>query len=283
MHGGPDEGDDLCRLSIDDLRSDGVTLGCLEDERREFAEPGPGNPSAVNLTSELDRRRATEVLRDESLEAGLRAAAVLAAGRRGDGRQTDRAPAVHLVAADLTERGKAHVAPVRTDADAIHSGSAGDRDAPTSRASRPQDGEGVVPDVDVGGPAAWLCRGGISLLLVREVETGQANDREVGRDADLRCERVDHVGARLHADVMRMAERAAGEAEQRSVLPDERRIGLRAAAVDREDGLQRIASATSWSSRPSTSSTWPIRGCASSAFRASTGSRLSAARTVSRS
>ena len=35
MHGGPDEGDDLCRLSIDDLRSDGVTLGCLEDGRRD--------------------------------------------------------------------------------------------------------------------------------------------------------------------------------------------------------------------------------------------------------
>src|SRR5512133_574038 len=175
------------------------------------------------------------------------------------------------------------MAPVRADADAVHSGSARDRDAPTARASRPQDGEGVVPDVDVGGPAAWLCLGGISLLLVREVETGQANDREVRRGADLRRERIDHVGARLHADVMRMAERAAGEAEHRSVLLDERRVGLRAPAVYGEDGLQWTASATSWPSRPSTSSTWPISGCASSAFRASTGSRLCAARTVRRS
>ena len=96
MHGGPDEGDDLCRLSIDDLRSDGVTLGCLEDERREFAEPGPGNPSAVNLTSELDRRRATEVLRDESLEAGLIAAgAIRPIGFRyaGVSKETERSPA----------------------------------------------------------------------------------------------------------------------------------------------------------------------------------------------
>jgi hypothetical protein len=37
---------------------------------------------------------------------------------------------------------------------------------------------------------------------------------------------------------MRMAQRTAGEAEQRPVLPDERRIGLRSAAVDGEDSLQ---------------------------------------------
>ena len=173
MHRGADEGDDLRRLPIDDLGGDGVTLGCLEDERREFAEPGQGILPPIDRTCELDRGRAHEVLRDESFEFGLRAAAVLAAGRRGDCRQADRAPTVHRVAADLTERGKAHMAPVRADADAVHSGSASDRDAPTARASRPQDGEGVVPDVDVGGPAAWLCLGGISLLLVREVETGE--------------------------------------------------------------------------------------------------------------
>jgi hypothetical protein len=35
-----------------------------------------------------------------------------------------------------------------------------------------------------------------------------------------------------------MALRAAREAEQRAVLPDESRVGLRAAAVDRERSLQ---------------------------------------------
>ena len=140
-----------------------------------------------------------------------------------------------------------------------------------------------LPDDDFGGPAAWLRLGGVGLLLVRKVETGQEKDREIGRDADLRSDRIDHVDARLHADVVRVAERAVDEAEHRPVLPDERRVRLRAPAVDGEDGLQRTASATSWSSRPSTSSTWPISGCASSAFRASTGSRLRAARTVSRS
>jgi hypothetical protein len=60
--------------------------------------------------------------------------------------------------------------------------------------------------------------------------------------------------------VVRMAERTAREAEQRTVVPDEGRIGLRPTAVDGEDGLQRTASATSRSSRPSTSSTWPISG-----------------------
>src|SRR5690348_14835466 len=165
VHRGPDEGNDLVGLPIDDLGGDGVARGRLEDEWREFAEPGPGNPSTVNFTSELDRGRAPEVLWDESFEFGLRAAAVLAAGRGGDCRQADRAPTVHRVAADLTKRGKAHLAPVRAHADAVHPGSAGDRDTPTARASRPQDGEGVVPDVDIGGPAAWLCLGGISLLL----------------------------------------------------------------------------------------------------------------------
>src|SRR5439155_11172527 len=133
-------------------------------------------------------------------------------------------------------------------------------DAPTARASCPQDGEGVVPDDEFGGPAAPVRLGGVVLLLVREVETGQEEDREIGRSSDLRREGIDHVGARLDADVMRVAEWAAGEAEHRSVLPDESRVGLRAPAVDGEDGLQWTASATSRSSRTSTSSTWPISG-----------------------
>ena len=91
MHRGPDEGDDLRGLPIDDLGGDGVSRGCVEDERGELAEPGPGNPAACICTGELDRGRAPEVLRDESFEFGLRAAAVLAARRRGDCRQADRA------------------------------------------------------------------------------------------------------------------------------------------------------------------------------------------------
>ena len=210
-------------------------------------------------------------------------AAVLAAGRSGDRGEADGAGAVHAVAADRAERGEARLAAVRRDADAVHPGAAGHGDAPAALASRPQDGEGVVADDDLGGPAAPLGLGSVGLLLVREVEPGEEEDGEVGRRADLRGERVDHVRARLDADVMRVAQRAAGEAEHRAVLPHESRVGLRAPAVDGEDGLQRTASATSRSSRPSTSSTWPISGWASSALRASTGSRLSAARTVSRS
>jgi hypothetical protein len=237
----------------------------------------------MNLASELYRRRAPEVRRDESLEHALRASSVLTTGRRADGRQADRPRTVHRVAADRAERGKASVASVRGDADAVHPGPARDSDAPAIRASCPQDREGVVPNDDVGAPPTPLCLRPVGALLVWEVETCDEENGEVRRRADPGGELVDHVGAGLDADVVRMAERAAREAEDGAVLPDESGIGLRAAAVDGEDGLQWTASETSRSSRPSRSSAWPIRGCASSAFRASTGSRLSAALTVSRS
>ena len=268
LHRGPDEGDNLGRLQVDDPGCDGVRLGCIEDDRRELSEPARRNSPRMDLARELDRRRASEVLRNDPLEHGLRAPPVLAPSRRADSRQADRARAVHRVAADRPERSETHVPPVRADTDAVHSGPARDCDAPAARAPGAQDGEGVVADDDFAGPAASLRLRGVDLLLVREVKAGEQDDGEIGRSADLRCERVDRVGAGRDADVMRMAQRTACEAEQLSVLPDESRVGLRAPAVDREDGLQRTTSVTSGSSSPSTRSTWPISGWASNALRA---------------
>jgi hypothetical protein len=223
------------------------------------------------------------VLGDESLEHAPRAPLVLATNGRADGRETHRARTVHRVAADRAERREAYVAAVRADADAVHPVPARDRDAPAACAPCPEHRKRVVADDGLGRPAAFLGFREVGVLLVREVEAGDEQDCEIGRSPDLGRERVDGIGARPDTDDLRVAERSSGKTEQGPVLANQRRVGLRASAVDREDGLQWTASATSRSSRPSTSSTWPISGCASNAFRASTGSRLSAARTVSRS
>src|SRR5262249_16902877 len=159
--------------------------------------------------------------------------------------------------------------PVLGDADAVHPGATGDRDSPAALGSGPQHGIRVVPDDDLGSPAASLGFRAVGLLLIREVEACDEEKGKVGRRAALRGELVDPAGPRRDADVVRMAEGAADEAEDGSVLLDESGIGLRAAAVDGEDRFQWTASDTSPASRPSRSSAWPISGCASSAFRAS--------------
>src|SRR5436309_32605 len=75
------------------------------------------------------RRREVEVRRHGVLEAGLRAAAVLTAGRRPDGRPPD-VEAAAPVAADVAERREAGLAAVRRHAGAVDPGAADDGDAP---------------------------------------------------------------------------------------------------------------------------------------------------------
>jgi hypothetical protein len=75
MYRGAYEGDDLRRLLIDDVGSDVIRLGCLENERRELAELARRDSPPVYLSGELARRRTPEVLRPSSLRAAAPTAA----------------------------------------------------------------------------------------------------------------------------------------------------------------------------------------------------------------
>ena len=92
--------------------------------------------------------------------------------------------------------------------------------------------------------------------------------------------------------MVRRGERPAGVGEDGPVVADERKIRLRVPTVDREDdraahpvtsASERERSESSASSNDPASSSWPISGWASSALRATTGSRVRAASTASRS
>ena len=93
-------------------------------------------------------------------------------------------------------------------------------------------------------------------------------------------------------EVVWRGKRAADVREQRAVAADEREVGLRVAAVDREDdrlahraapASDSASSARRLSSSAPESSSCPISGWVRSAFRAVTGSRVTAASAVSRS
>ena len=90
---------------------------------------------------------------------------------------------------------------------------------------------------------------------------------------------VDHLQRAVEAEVVRRAEPAADEREHLAVGAHEREVGLRVAAVDRED--ERCAHARSWAKNcgrcsrsaasscsvsSSTGGTCPTSGCASSAL-----------------
>jgi hypothetical protein len=162
----------------------------------------------------------------EVLELALLSATVIAARSSSDRRKSEGSRAVHEIAADCSERRKAHVPPIRRDSDAIHPGAAGHCNPPAALTPRPKHGKRVVAHYDLRSPVALFGLGPVRILLVREVEPGQKEHREIRPRSDLCGERVDDVRTGDHADVMRVAERTAGEAEHRSVLPHESGVGL---------------------------------------------------------
>ena len=102
--------------------------------------------------------------------------------------------------------------------------------------------------------------------------------------ARLEQQRLDPVERAVDAVLVRRAAGPPHEGVHPSVRRDECQIGLCVAAVDREDEpAHSTASATSESSSPSTSSSWPISGCTSNALRAVAVSRVTAASAVKRS
>src|SRR5205814_2403308 len=163
-----------------------------------------------------------------------------------------------------------------------------DRNAPAAVGAGAKDGEGVVADGDALGEAP-RGRGGLHrLLLGREVDTGEVelSDLRDGAVAvwqaglgDRLCEEVaENCEAAVDAEVVRRALWPADEREDLAVGADERQVGLRVAAVDRED--ERLGHAVTSRdsncgrcSRPaarrlsvssSTCGTWPMSGCARS-------------------
>src|SRR5581483_4265631 len=270
------------RQAVDDRTRNRVLVRELEDERRERAEVVEAHLLRDVRARELDRRGDAEVRGHALFEHRLRAAAVLAARRRLDRGETDVRPAAP-VAAHRAERGEPHTPSVRRDPDAVDPGPAGDGDPPPSLRARAEHGERVVPDDDAPGKVARLRGGAIRLLLVVEVDAGEQEHRQIGAIAHLVDEAGEDVQAALEAKVVGRALRPAHRADHLAVLTDEDDVRLRVAAVDGEDGPQRTASSAIRSSRPSTSSSCPISGCASSALRMSVASRVTAARAVSRS
>ena len=141
------------------------------------------------------------------------------------------------------------MAAVRPDADAVDARPARDRDAPAAVRAGAQHGERVVADGDALGPSEPGDRVVEAVLLLGEVEPREheacgPRDRAVGAGEPghpdgLGEQAVQQRHGAVEPDVVRRAERPADEREQRAVRPDEREVGLRVAAVDREG--QRIA------------------------------------------
>ena len=132
---GAREGDDLVRQAVDEARGDGIGPRLREHHRRELDQPRRGERARVQRLRHLPGRRQPERGGHRPLERRRRAAAVLAAGRRGEGREAEVAAAAP-VAGDGAERREAHVAAVRPDADAVDAGAARDADAPAVRCRR---------------------------------------------------------------------------------------------------------------------------------------------------
>src|SRR6266545_1486407 len=260
--------------------------------------------SSVDRLREVARRRQAEVGRNSAFEARARTAPVLAPRRGRDGGQA-QVVASAPVARDRTERGKAGVPAVGCDADAVDPGTARDRDAPAALRAGTQNREGVVPDVDARRPGA-LGHGLTQRLLFRRKVDACHQERGHLRHAAVPCRKarvpkraleqaVENGEATFDAEMMRGAERPAHEREDGAVRLDEREIRLRVAAVDGEDGdAHRVVSAWNWgrcsapasrslSTSSSESAYWPIKGCVSSALRATAGSPLTAALAASRS
>ena len=99
--------------------------------------------------------------------------------------------------------------------------------------------------------------------------------------AHLVDERLQRLDAARETEMMRRAERAARICEQRAVVGDQRRVGLRVAPVDGEDHAS--TSAARRSSSCSATAYCAISGCASNAFFTSAAACERAAVTASRS
>src|SRR5262249_40014115 len=147
-------------------------------------------------------------------EARARAPSVLAARSGPDGRQPEVVAAAP-VAADLAERGKAHVLARRRDAHAVDSGAADDRDAPASLGAGAQDGEGAVAGAHAVRPPERADRYLEPPLLLREVEPCEEQHCDVRpHAARLLAQRLEHAEGAVDAEVLRRAVRAAHDADQ---------------------------------------------------------------------
>src|SRR5581483_8761824 len=254
----PYEGDDLAGEPANDALRDDVARGLGEHDRRELDEAALRDGAGVDGLGKLERRRDAEVLGDELLEGRLRPAPVLRPGRGPDGGEPDvLSPAP--VAGDLAERGEAGLPAVRAEAEAVDPRAAHDRDAPAAVGARPQHGKGVVRDLDALGPPALLRAGLQRLHLGREVDAGEQQlgvvDRPVG--AGLDHERLDAVERAVEPVLVRRAARAADEREHVAVAVEEREVGLRIAAVDREQQAAHLTvSAASTVSRSYAATCW---------------------------
>ena len=243
--------------------------------------------------------------RDRLLERRLRPPAVLAPRGRGHRREADVVAAAP-VARDRAESGEACVPPVGGDADAVDACAADDRDSPAALGPGPEHRERVVADERPPRPAAPLDGLAELVLLGREVDPGDQKLRElrdrsvaevqVRRLRGLGQEVVEHGQRVVEPDQLRRAARAACEPEHLAVRAGDHEVGLRPAAVDRDEQRRAHAglavpncgrcSAPAESRRSTSSSAssyCPTSGCASSAFRATTGSPVRAASTASRS
>src|SRR5205823_3421682 len=150
--------------------------------------------------------------------------------------------------------------------------------------------EGVVADGDALGEAP-CGRGCLHRLFLRgEVDAGEVEPSDLGYGAvavwktclgdRLGKEVVENREAAVDAEVVRRALRPADERDDLAVCTDQRQIGLRVAAIDRED--ERLAHADtsrgsnrgrwarpsfrSFSTSSSTCGIWPISGWASRAL-----------------
>ena len=143
-----------------------------------------------------------------------------------------------------------------------------------------------------------LERGAELVLLGREVDPRKEHlcdgrRRAVAPARERLVQQPLEKGDRLgEPEVVRRRERPARVGEQRPVLADQRKVGLRVAAVDGDDdrlahpatpASESGSSASSASSSDPASSSWPISGCARSALRAVTGHACAPPRPSSRS
>ena len=285
--------DHLVGELLHDPGRDIVPRGLGENDRRELDHAALRDPPSVDLLGERSRAVEPEVPRHGVLEARARPASVLAPGGYPERLEPDVVPAAP-VAGDPAERREPNPAAVRRDADAVDARAADDRDAPAALGARAKDRECVVPDVHVVSPAALHERRTEGVLLRGEVDPGEEDLRRGERRRAVPPRRAERLVEQLleqhdrllEAEVVRRGLRAADVREQGAVLADERDVGLRVAAVDREEdpvAHRDTPDTCAGSSRrrdsisSPVSASWPISGCASSAFRAVTVSRVTAA------
>src|SRR5439155_3216940 len=101
------------------------------------------------------------------------------------------------VPCEVAEGREAHMLSVGRHADAIHAGAAGHCDAPAALRAGTQDGERVVSDTRLDRPTARLERGARDVLLLREVQAGEHDLREL--DAAVETGLVDEILQRVDA------------------------------------------------------------------------------------